>query len=60
MVRFEIQFHFVTNPSEAITLVSRIPVATRCCDSGIMVGLAAMYLAVLASYFDASAPPAVA
>ena len=42
VARLESHFHFVTNPSDAITLVSRVPVATRCCDSGIMVGLAAM------------------
>ena len=39
---FELHLHFVTNPSEAIVLVSGVPVTTRCCDSGVVVGLAEM------------------
>ena len=42
MAWFELHLHFVTNPSEAIVLVSGVPVTTRCCDSGVVVGLAEM------------------
>ena len=42
VARFELHFHFVTNPSEVIALVGGVPVATYCCDSSVVVDVAAM------------------